>query len=58
MDAKIETTERYQVNASRPLQRKGIATVLFLMLELVAFESFAEDDTEILYRVHHPKGDS
>lgn len=45
MAAKIETTERYQVDASRWLQRKGIAAVLFLMLALVAFERLAEDDT-------------
>jgi hypothetical protein len=58
MAAKTENDRKMPVNASRALQRKGIATVLFLMLTLVASESFAEDDDKFYTECTISKGDS
>jgi len=58
MAAKIENDRKILINASRPLQSNGIATVLFLMLALVAFESFAEDDKKFYIECAISQGDS
>jgi len=44
MAARIDSDRKIPSHASRSLPRMGIATVLFLTLALVSFESFAEDD--------------
>jgi hypothetical protein len=58
MAANIENDQNIPINASRSLPRKGIATILFLILALVAFESFAEDDKKFYTECAISQGDS
>jgi hypothetical protein len=58
MAANIENDRKIPIYASRSLQRKGIATILFLILVLVAFESFAEDDKKFYTECAISQGDS
>jgi hypothetical protein len=55
MAANIENDRKIPINASRSLQRKGIATILFLVLALVVVESFAEDDKNSIQSAPFPK---
>jgi hypothetical protein len=58
MAANIENDQKIPINASRSLRRKGIATILFLILALAAFESFAEDDKKFYTECAISQGDS
>jgi hypothetical protein len=58
MAAKVENSPKTRIDASRSLQRKGIATVLFLMLALVAFESLAQEDEKFYTECAIAQGDS
>jgi len=58
MAANIENDLKIPINASRSLQRKVIATILFLILVLVAFESSAEDDKKFYTECAISQGNS
>jgi hypothetical protein len=58
MAAKLGNDRKMPINASRSLQRKGIVTVLFLMLALATSESFAEDDDKFYTECTISRGDS